>query len=151
TTYGYVIKPGAAPLDETKGLYVNTAAADRYTGYAVTVQIGLTEDRTITPGQNSLRRGLRETVQSPQPIPQRTIWWSGVDADIYTLWTSSITTALYRAMGNVSGLAFDCAVVPPITAGTGSSLVVLPHRKSGNFLETLNGTGSPGEWVLSLD
>ncbi len=151
-TYAYRVPGAAAPLAPGSGLAVITVTNTQPVYYAVTETPISTfvEDVTVDVGGNSLRRPVREQLGTPAPAWQRTLTWGGITTDLYTLWTSNVPTPYFPAMANVPGLAFDCALTRP-AASTQSSLMIRPHPKGGDFLQSLQGTGTPGEWVLALD
>jgi pimeloyl-ACP methyl ester carboxylesterase len=153
TPYGYRVDPLAAPLDPgTQGLLVLTPTQSGSIYYAVTVQNGPlgVEDRGVTVGQNSVADAVDEAPAPPRPTFQRTVTFLGHTTDVYTLWTTNKETPYMAAMANVRGLAFDCALTHGAPAGQ-SSLLIRPHPRQSNFLQTIVGTGVPGEWILSLD
>ena len=151
-TYAFRIDSVATPLAPDQGLFVVTPPVSRNAYYAVTSQLnGGAEEFTITPGWNTLQDPVNEQLGTPRPVYQRTLpVGPGVDADIYTLWTTDHATPLFPAMANRSSLPFDCGVarggVPPQ-----SSLLISMHARGSNFFQGVYSTGHPGEWVLALD
>ena len=147
TTLTYRIIENQPPLAPTQGLFVSTPAVGANTYYAVTVErIGLGEDRTISPGKNALVDPVWERVQRPRPVWQRTL--VSPRGEDYVLWTTNFPTLLMPAMCNLPGLAFHFGIVK----GTpGSALFLTGHGRGGNFFNSIFGTGTPGEWVLSID
>jgi len=143
----YRIAADQAPLAQNRGLYVNTATEGALTYYAVTTQrIGLPADRTVRSGDNSTPAPILELLQKPRPVWQRTL--TRPDGEDYVLWTSSRATSLYPAMGNMSGRAYHIGLV---RGAPGGALLLHGHGRGGNFLNSLIGTGMPGEWVISID
>jgi len=69
---GYVIKEGDARLDPASGLHVHTVGRDEEGDgfYAVTVVVDGQEDRTIVPGENSLRAAVAQKCEQIRPIWQ---------------------------------------------------------------------------------
>lgn len=150
-TWGFVPDSGGAALDPAAGLFVVTAEKDRHVHYAVTMQpIGHPENRTLSPGANTLVEGIDEWIGLPRPVHQRAINVRGHWSQIYTLWTWHRDTPLFPAMANRPGLPFDCAVVAG-GAAPNHPLMVRPHARTGNFLQCVESTGLPGEWRLALD
>ena len=140
----------AAPLDSTQGLFVWTPDAAGLSGYAVTCQAaGQSEDLAITPGGNSLVLPVTEVPALPRPVYQRTlIGPGGAPADVYTLWTSDRDTPFFPAMCNRPGEAYDLSVHRG-TAGGG--LLVILHVHGGSFYLAQSGSGTPGEWQITVD
>jgi pimeloyl-ACP methyl ester carboxylesterase len=147
TTLTYRINEKEPPLAVTKGLFVATPTIGALTYYAVTVErIGLGEDRAIVPGLNATREPLWERVQRPRPIWQRTL--TSPRGEDYVLWTSNVSTPLMPAMCNLPGRAFHLGLVK---GSPGGALVLTGHGRGGNFFNSIFGTATPGEWVLSFD
>lgn len=151
--YQFSIDSLAAPLAPSQGLFVATPGSGGTQYYAVTAQLGdCGENPTIRPGVNALDLPVSEQVASPEPVFQRTIPRPGYPpVDIYTLWTTDRATALFAAMANRPGLAYDCAVLRGGAPPTNSLMLVL-HARGGDFLSASYPlSGHPGEWVMALD
>ena len=148
----YRIDSLAVTLGPDQGLCVLTPIANGRTYYAVTAQHGPLEpeDRVLIAGVNSLTRPVGERVGKPEPVFQRVLENRFVRPLIYTLWTTDTPTTMFPAMANVSGVPFDLAMVPQPTFARPSLLVAM-HARTGNFLQGIFGTGTPGEAVLTLD
>jgi len=69
---GYIIKEGGERLDPTSGLHVHTVGEDEEGDcyYAVTVVTGGREDRTVVPGDNTLRTPVAQKREPVRPIWQ---------------------------------------------------------------------------------
>jgi len=146
-TLTYRIAEDQPPLAPTQGLFVTTPTIGALTYYAVTVEkIGLGEDLTLTRGQNSLADPMWERVQRPRPVWQRTL--VSPKGEDYVLWTTNTPTTLMPAMCNLPGRAYHFGM---IKGGAGGALVLAGHGRGGNFFNSLGGTGTTGEWVLSID
>ena len=147
TTLTYRIDEKQPPLDATKGLLVTTPAVGALTYYAVTAErIGRGEDLTIVPGVNATPEPVWERVLQPRPVWQRTL--TSPRGEDYVLWTSNSSTPFMPAMCNLPGRAFHVGLIK----GTpGGALVLHGHGRGGNFFNSFIGTGTPGEWVLSID
>ena len=143
----------AAPLGTDQGLFVQTVHRGGTSYYAVTAQAGsqAPEDRSIVQGVNAMVDPVEEAVAPPQPVFQRVLTNRLSAPLIYTLWTTNAATTSFDAMANTLGVPFDCAVIPPVNPGPDNPLLINMHARGGNFLQGLNGTGTAGEWVLSLD
>ena len=151
--YAYRIDSLAAPLGTDQGLLVVTTRRAGNTYYVVTAQAGslAAEDRSVIQGVNSLSDPVEEDVAPPQPVFQRLVPNRYTSPMIFTLWTTNVATTAVDAMANTLGVPFDCAVVPPASPGAYRALLINMHARSGNFTQGFIGTGTPGEWVLSLD
>ena len=135
------------PLPATSGLFVATPAAVMYTYYAVFAQrVGQAEDRTLAPGRNVMIDPVTERVQRPRPVWQRRLT-SPIGED-YVLWTTNSGTSEFPAMCNLPGRAFHFGMIPGQRNG---ALILHGHGRGGSFFNSLAGTGTPGEWVLSID
>ena len=146
-TYTYRIADTQPPLAATKGLYVATPVAGALTYYAVLAErVGLGADRTLIVGQNSTLDPVWERVQLPRPIWQRTL--TSPAGEDYVLWTTNSGSPLFPAMCNLPGRAFHVGV---IRGQKGGALVMHGHGRGGNFFNSFVGTGTPGEWVMSID
>jgi pimeloyl-ACP methyl ester carboxylesterase len=147
TTLTYRIAENLPPLAPTQGLFVSTPSIGALTYYAVTVEkIGLGQDLTIVTGQNTLTDPVWERVQRPRPVWQRTL--TSPAGEDYVLWTANMATPLFPAMCNLPGRAYHFGIVK----GTpGSALILTGHGRGGNFFNSIFGSGTPGEWVLSID
>jgi dienelactone hydrolase len=145
--YTFRIDESQPPLDPTRGLFVVTPVAGALTFYAVLAErVGLGVDQTLIAGENTTAEPVWERVQRPRPIWQRTLLHpAGED---YVLWTSDASSPLFPAMCNVPGRAYHVGV---IRGQKGGALVLSGHGRGGNFFNSLTGTGTPGEWVLSID
>lgn len=149
TTF-YRVDSLAAPLDGSKGLFVVTPDHDGSIYYAVTAELGTTLDLSVTMGGNSLTRPIIERQAPPQPVFQQQLMDRWATPLVYTIWTTNKMTYYYPAMANVPGIAFDFAVHQGGPAPY-NSLCIDFHERGGYFLRSLYGTGTPGEWYLSLD
>jgi pimeloyl-ACP methyl ester carboxylesterase len=146
-TYTYRIDPQQPPLALSRGLFVATPVASAYSYYAVLAQrVGLGEDRTVKPGQNSLTDQVIEHVERPRPVWQRRL--TSPAGEDYVLWTTNSSTPVFPAMCNLPGRPFHVGV---ILGQKGGALVLHGHGRGGNFFNSFVGTGTPGEWVLSID
>ncbi len=135
------------PLPVTSGLFVATPASVMYTYYAVFAQhVGQTEDRTLAPGKNVLVDPVTERVQRPRPVWQRRL--TSPAGEDYVLWTTNSGTSEFPAMCNLPGRAFHFGVIAGQRNG---ALILHGHGRGGSFFNSLAGTGTPGEWVLSID
>lgn len=150
-TFGWAIDSLAAPLTATRGLFVATPLASGTRWYAVTAQLGsASEDRTIVSGQNALATGVGETLAPPRPVYQRVVTGDyGETCEVYALWVTDQTTALFPAMSDRASMAYDIGIV----RGSGGNPVlwVRGHGRGGNFLATLTGSGDPSEWRVAND
>jgi pimeloyl-ACP methyl ester carboxylesterase len=146
-TLTYRISPTDPPLAATKGLFVATPTIGALTYYAVTVEkIGMGQDLSLVPGRNTLTSPVWERVQRPQPVWQRTL--TSPTGEDYVLWTTNSPSTLMPAMCNLPGRAFHFGIVQGTAGG---ALIVTGHGRGGNFLNSIFGSGTPGEWVLSID
>jgi hypothetical protein len=149
TLYTFRPDSAAALLAPNQGLFVVTVPSNRRSWYAVTAQLsGGPEDRHIVPGGNALASSVEEVLSPPRPVYQRQIIQGAQPSDVYTLWTWSLDTPLFPAMSNRSGWPYDCGVTHGSIGGPG---YVCPHRRAGDFTQTLVFTGVPPDWVLGLD
>jgi pimeloyl-ACP methyl ester carboxylesterase len=148
----YRVDPLAEPLGPDQGLCVLTPVTSGRRFYAVTAQLGpiMAEDRSLIAGVNALPHPVTEHVDRPEPVFQRQLTNRFNQPAVYTLWSTDTPTPMFPAMSNVAGVPFDLAVVPPADMGT-SSLIVSMHARTGNFMQGIYGTWTPGEWVLALD
>ena len=150
-TYAYCPDSLSGPLDPTQGLFVASLAADGFRCYAVTAQLdGEDEDTTITLGGNSLPGPVAEHAEAPWPVYQRTVYETYGATQVYTLWTGDTDVPGFPAMADRPSTAFDCGLIPGGEAPT-NALMICPHWWSGDFLQSLGGSGAPGEWRLSVD
>ena len=146
-TFTYRIDETQPPLPIGKGLFVGTPPVGALNYYSVLAErVGLGEDRTLIIGQNSTPAPVWERVQLPRPIWQRTL--TSPQGEDYVLWTTNAPTPLYQAMCNLPGRAFHVGV---IRGQKGGALLLHGHGRGGNFFNSFIGTGTPGEWVLSID
>ncbi|MEO5987574.1 MAG: alpha/beta hydrolase-fold protein [Candidatus Eisenbacteria bacterium] len=149
STLGFAIDSSAAPLGRTKGLFVTTPITPGQRWYAVTAQQrGSLEDRTISPGVNTLALPVTEILARPRPVYQRTMQAGDCSAAIYTLWTSDRATPDFPAMCNRPGQAYDCSVrigAPDSPHG----LMVISHQYGGGFYPPA--CFESGDWVLKMD
>jgi len=147
TTLTFRIASDQPPLEPTRGLFVATPTTGALTYYAVTAEkVGMGEDRSLVPGQNSMTEPVWERLQRPNPVWQRTL--VSPPGEDYVLWTTNNSSPLMPAMCNLPGRAFHLGLIK----GTpGGALLLQGHGRGGSFFDSLNGTGMPGEWVLSLD
>src|SRR5689334_10364537 len=147
STLTFRIAEDQPPLAATQGLFVATPGVGALTYYAVTVEkIGMGADVTLVPGQNTLSQPVWERVQQPRPVWQRTL--TSPSGEDYVLWTTNTATTLMPAMCNLPGRAYHFGIVK---GAAGGALVLTGHGRGGNFLNSIFGTGTPGEWVLSTD
>ena len=146
-TVTYRIAEDQPPLPPTRGLFVNTTLVGALNYYAVTAErVDFGHDRTLVPGQNATVQPVWERAQKPVPVWQRTLVRpAGED---YVLWTSHLHTPLFPAMCNVPGRAYHVGL---LRGAPGGALVLHGHGRGGSFLNSLVGTGMPGEWVMSID
>lgn len=147
--YTFRTDSASAPLPADKGLFVVTPPQSRNSWYAVTSQLaGSPEDRRVVVGANALAVPVSELLDLPRPVWQRTMTVNGITADVYTLWTSAQDTPLFPAMTNRTSSAYDCSV----TRGTpGGQAWLRAHAFGGAFIQNLQASGNPAEWVLSVD
>ncbi len=147
-TLTYRIQETEPPLPATRGLFVNTPTIGALTYYAVFAErVGFgNPDRTIVAGQNSTVSPLLEQVARPRPIWQRRL--TSPPGEDYVLWTTQTGTSLFPAMCNLPGRAFHVGLIKGAKNG---ALVLHGHGRGGNFFNSFVGTGTPGEWVLSID
>lgn len=149
--YGFCTDSLAPPLGPAQGLFVATAAAAGPRYYAVTAQAaGDVEDTALAAGQNALADSVDERVEPPQPVYQRTLYEGYGPVEVYTLWTWNADLPGFPAMANRPSVPFDCGL---IRAGglPGGGLMVCPHWWLADFMQSLGGSGQPGEWRLSVD
>ncbi len=146
-TLTFRIAANEPPLPVTRGLFVTTPLTGQVLHYAVIAdRPGQVADRTLIVGRNSTADAVFEQAQKPRPVWQRTLLHpAGED---YVLWTSSTSTQVFPAMCNVSGRPFHVGVIKGQRNG---ALILQGHGRGGNFFNSLIGTGTPGEWVLSID
>lgn len=135
----------AAPLKPTDGLFVVTPFQSQLPFYAVTAEsAGTGEDRRGQVGVNSTPQPLLENLGVPRPVWQRRLR----GGDDYVLFTTNMDTQTFPAMCNQPGQAFHVGVL----RGTpGGALLLQGHGRGGNFLNSFFGSGTPGEWVMSID
>ncbi|MEQ1832211.1 MAG: alpha/beta hydrolase-fold protein [Candidatus Eisenbacteria bacterium] len=146
-TMTFRIDPGQAPLPLSRGLFVATPVASQYTFYVVIAQqVGMREDRTLVPGQNLLPDPVSERMDRPRPVWQRRL--TSPAGEDYVLWTANSGTPLFPAMCNAPGRAFHVGIIP---GQKGGALLLHGHGRGGNFFNSFLGTGTPGEWVMSID
>ncbi len=143
----YRIAEDQPPLEPNRGLFVHTPTLGALSFYAVTAErVGYGESRKVVVGANVTPEPVWERVQKPKPVWQRTLVSpSGED---YVLWTSNAATPLFPAMANLPGRATHLGV---IRGEPGGALILHGHGRGGNMLNSLMGTGVPGEWVISID
>jgi pimeloyl-ACP methyl ester carboxylesterase len=147
TSLTFRISESDPPLAPTQGLFVATPTIGALTFYAVTVEkIGMGEDLTLVPGRNTLAAPVWERVQRPRPVWQRTL--TAPAGEDYVLWTTNTSTMLMPAMCNLPGRAYHFGIVK---GAAGGALILTGHGRGGNFLNSIFGSGTPGEWVLSID
>ncbi|MFI5372421.1 MAG: prolyl oligopeptidase family serine peptidase [Candidatus Eisenbacteria bacterium] len=153
TVFGYAIDSLAAPLTAARRLFVATPVSSGARWYAVTAQAsGGAEDRTIVTGSNATAAPIGEVLAPPRPVYQRMVTGDyGETCEVYTLWVTDQGTALYPAMTDRAGMAYDIGIVrggtPPDNV-----LWVRGHGRGGNFLATLSGGDDPvHEWRVSND
>jgi pimeloyl-ACP methyl ester carboxylesterase len=148
--HSYVLPDGTV-LDPTQGLFVYTTSACATAWYAVTCDSApAPEDLSLMPGSNATIAGVVETPDRPRPTRQRSVTVNGLTGDVYTLWTGDHDAPSFPAMCNRPSVPYDCAVVRGGPVGR-QSLTFYPHVRGGNFLALTVGTGTPGEWVLTMD
>ena len=146
-TFTYRIDAAQPPLSASRGLFVITPVVGALTYYAVLPErMGLGLDRTLVIGQNSTSAPVWERVQRPRPIWQRTL--TSPAGEDYVLWTTNAASPIFPAMCNVPGRAYHVGV---IRGQKGGALLLHGHGRGGNFFNSFVGTGTPGEWVLSID
>jgi len=149
-SYSYTM-PDGSHLAAGQGLFVNTPGAAATAWYAVTCDSATVPADTVTvPGVNATASGVLEIPDRPQPVWQRKLTVARVTGDVYTLWTSDHDSPWFPEMCNRPSIPYDCAVVPGAPGGW-QALMFYPHVRGGNFLSLTNGTGTPGEWVLTMD
>jgi pimeloyl-ACP methyl ester carboxylesterase len=147
TTLTYRIDEKEPPLAAGRGLFVVTPNVGALTYYAVTAErMGLGVDGTIVTGQNATPDPVWERVQRPRPVWQRT--FTSPSGDDYVVWTTNISTPLMPAMCNLPGRAFHLGLV---RGAPGGALVLHGHGRGGNFFNSFIGTGTQGEWAISID
>jgi pimeloyl-ACP methyl ester carboxylesterase len=147
TTLTYRINEKEPPLAPTRGLFVATPTVGALTYYAVMVErVGLGVDPKIVPGQNATLEPVWERVQRPRPVWQRT--FTSPAGEDYVLWTTNVSTPVMPAMCNLPGRAFHLGLVK---GAPGGALVMHGHGRGGNFFNSFIGTGTPGEWAISID
>ena len=147
TTLTYRIVENQPPLAPTQGLFVATPTIGALSYYAVMVEkIGMGLDLTLVPGQNTLADPVWERVQRPLPVWQRTL--TAPQGEDYVLWTTDTPTPLMPAMCNLPGRAYHFGIVK---GAPGGALILTGHGRGGNFFNSIFGSGTPGEWVLSID
>jgi len=150
TTYAYVVD-AFTDLSPASGLYVHTPATPGMAYYAVTSQgVALPENRRLAPDENTSVTPVEELPHEPTLIYQRDVPYFDRVVSVYTLFTSHVDTPLFPAMSNRAGAAFDCGIVH--TPGNNPGLLLLkPHQRLGDFMNSSAGTRTPGEYVLALD
>ncbi|HEV2104674.1 MAG TPA: alpha/beta hydrolase-fold protein [Candidatus Eisenbacteria bacterium] len=135
----------AAPLKPDDGLFVVTPFQSGLPFYAVTAEsAGTGEDRRGLLGVNSTPQPLLEDLGVPRPVWQRRLPYG----DDYVLFTTSVDTPTFPSMCNEMGHAFHVGV---IRGAPGGALLLQGHGRGGNFINSFFGTGTPGEWVMSID
>jgi pimeloyl-ACP methyl ester carboxylesterase len=146
-TMTFRIAADQPPLAATRGLFVATPRAGQLVHYAVVAErLGSGVDRTLIAGQNTTLEPVFEQTLKPRPVWQRTILHP--PGEDYVLWTTSVGTPSFPAMCNISGRPFHVGVIKGRKDG---ALVLHGHGRGGNFFNSFIGTGTPGEWVLSID
>jgi pimeloyl-ACP methyl ester carboxylesterase len=147
TTLTYRIDEKEPPLATSRGLFVATPVVGALTFYAVTAErVGMGADQTLVPGQNATPEPVWERVQRPRPVWQRTL--TSPAGDDYVLWTTNISSPVMPAMCNLPGRAFHLGLVK---GAPGGALVLNGHGRGGNFFNSFIGTGTSGEWAISID
>ena len=97
TTLTFRIASDQPPLEPTRGLFVATPTTGALTYYAVTAEkVGMGEDRSLVPGQNSMTEPVWERLQRPNPVWQRTL--VSPPGEDYVLWTTNNSSPLMPAM-----------------------------------------------------
>lgn len=152
TVFGWAIDSLAVPLASGKGLFVATPTATGTRWYAVTAQAPAgAEDRTIVVGQNTSAAAVTETLAPPRPVYQRVVAGDyGETCEVYALWVTDQSTALFPAMSDRASMAYDIGIVRG-GAAPNDVLWVRGHGRGGNFLATLTGSGDPLEWRVCND
>jgi hypothetical protein len=146
-TFTFRIDETQPPLPATRGLFVNTPVVGALSYYAVLAErVGLGADRTLALGQNSTAEPVWERIQRPRPVWQRTL--VSPAGEDYVLWTTNAGSQLFPAMCNAPGRAYHVGVIRGQKDG---ALMLSGHGRGGNFFNSFSGTGTPGEWVLSID
>jgi pimeloyl-ACP methyl ester carboxylesterase len=146
-TLTYRIDESAAPLPVTKGLFVHTPTENAFNYIAVFAErVGIGLDLTLVNGQNVTTDRVFEKTGKPRPVWQRRL--TSPKGEDYVLWTTNQRTPDFPAMCNVPGRAFHVGVIP---GSRGGGLVLHGHGRGGNFFNSFVGTGTPGEWVMSID
>lgn len=146
-TLTYRIDETQPPLDINRGLFVHTPIEGGNSYYAVLAErVGLGLDRTIVVGANATRDGVFETVGRPRPIWQRRL--TSPKGEDYVLWTSNVRSQYFPAMCNQPGRPFHVGIIP---GSKGAAMVLHGHGRGGNFFNSFVGTGTPGEWVMTID
>lgn len=143
----YRTDSSAAFLPAGDGLLVVTATAAGPRWYAVTCDHGAFEQRALLPGVNTAATPVTESVARVRPVWQRRLT-SPVHCEDYVMWAPEVDTPCQPAMAAKPGYAWHFGVI----RGTpGGALVVNGHGRTGNFFNSIFGTGTAGESVVSPD
>jgi dienelactone hydrolase len=146
-TLTYRIDEKQPPLDVNRGLFVHTPLETSINYFAVLAErVGLGLDGTLVPGANVTADRVYEKAGKPRPVWQRRL--TSPKGEDYVLWTSNARSPNFPAMCNQPGRPFHVGIIP---GNAGAALVLHGHGRGGNFFNSFVGTGTPGEWVMSID
>lgn len=147
STLTFRVSPSEPPLPVSRGLFVATATVPLFANYAIVAErAGTAIDHSMVPGGNTTVQPVFEFPQTPHPVWQRTL--SSPRGEDYVLWTTNEGTSSFPAMCNLPGRAFHFGVIP---GARGGALMLHGHGRGGNFFNSFIGSGTPGEWVISVD
>jgi len=147
----YFVFPGpAGKLSSGKECFVITTVQAATWYYAVTATDKNGEYRQVHPGRNAVASGVQERAREPHPVHQARLNWKGRTVEVYVHWTTNSGATDYPAMSNVVSYPFHFALRKNGRAAL-HPLHVRLHGRGDHFLDNLDGTGNPQEYILSLD
>lgn len=130
--YYLTIDSGGTPLATSKGLMVATTLVNGNYYYAVTILFNGSEDTTILYGINSLVLPVAETVKTPQPVFQKTIFVGGNAVELYANFISFKISADGPSANAAGFLATDFLLYRNNSTGH-QPLVVKWHGGGNDF------------------
>lgn len=146
-TLTFRINETQPPLSVNRGLFVHTPTETGFRYYAVFAErVGLGLDAKVVPGVNATVDRVYEQLGKPRPVWQRRL--TSPKGEDYVLWTTNARSSAYPAMCNQAGRPFHVGIIP---GNRGAAMVLHGHGRGGNFFNSFVGTGTPGEWVMSID
>ena len=143
----YCTDSGGPPVPLDRGLFVTTPAEAGLMHYVVLAESSVYPlAYSFLPGQNTTRDAVWELFAVPRPIWQRHIAYPACED--YVLFSSPNDLPGLPAMWQTDGHARHFGVI----RGTpGGGLILNGHGHGGSFLNSMSGSGRPGETVIAPD